>query len=77
LDAYDPVFKIDNFRVFSVRARLAAHAGDAEEAASYAEAALRLKADREPQFPRHPDVGHIRADTATLEELRRLAQRRR
>ena len=75
LDAFDPLFKSDHFRVFTVRARLAAERGDHEEAASCAQAALRLEADREPQLPRHPDVGHVKTDGATLRELRKLAQR--
>lgn len=74
LDAYDPLFKIDYFRAFTVRARLAAERGDFESAAGFASAALELKADRKPQLPRHPDVGHVKTDERTLAELRKLAQ---
>ena len=76
LDAFDPLFKIDHFRVFTVRARLAADRGDAEEAASYARAALELEADKQPQLPRHPDVGHVRTDEAMRSQLRGLARLR-
>jgi hypothetical protein len=74
LDAYDPLFKIDHFRVFTVRARLASEAGDPEEAASYASAALQLAADKNPQLPRHPDVGHVKTNEETMRELERLAR---
>jgi tetratricopeptide (TPR) repeat protein len=66
VDAFDPLFKIDHFRVFTVRARLAAERGDAEEAGSYARVALDLETDKRSQLPRHPDVGHVRTDEATL-----------
>src|SRR6266516_2612160 len=73
VDSYEPLFKIDYFRVFIVRARLAAADGDEREAREYARAALELEAETEPQLPRHPDVGHVRTDKETLSELRRLA----
>lgn len=75
LDSYNALFKIDHFRVFTIRARLAAERGDRENAASYAQAALELERDAEPQLPRHPDVGHVKSDKKTLRELRRLARR--
>ena len=41
-----------------------------------AEAALSLLADDSPDFPRHPDVGHIKTDRRTIREVKRLAARR-
>jgi tetratricopeptide (TPR) repeat protein len=73
LQSYEPFFKIDHFRVCAARARIAADRGRKDEAASYARAALDLESDAELHFPRHPDVGHVKADVRTLEQLRALA----
>jgi hypothetical protein len=39
----------------------------------WAKRALDLAADRTPQLPRHPDIGLIETDEATLDEMRRFA----
>jgi hypothetical protein len=68
------VLKADGFRFFLARARLAAKMGARRDASWYATQALKLALDRAPQFPRHPGVGDIDADPATLNELSELAE---
>lgn len=36
-------------------------------------AALKLLDDDSPDFPRHPDLGHIGTDRRTIREIKRLA----
>jgi hypothetical protein len=55
--------------------RLAARAGDREAARSAARSALEVLGDDRADFARHPDVGLIRADAATVEESKTLARR--
>jgi tetratricopeptide (TPR) repeat protein len=73
VDAWDPVFKDDRFNALTVLARAASERGERREAAEYAQAALSLESDEEPDIPRHPDVGHVKTDETTLQELRKLA----
>ena len=63
----------ESWRFCVARARLAAALGR-EDAASYATRALELLAEVGPQFSRHPTVGLIETDEATVEEMRRLAR---
>ena len=76
LDAADLIkrlaFHSRVFRFYLVRARLAARIGD-DRQGDYAEHALRVAMITEPQLPRHPDVGLVRADPAVLAELQRMA----
>lgn len=74
VDAADLTFKIQRFRYSVCQARLAAANGDTSEAATHAVAALREASTTGPDFPRHPDIGHVRADDSLLRELKRLAQ---
>jgi len=74
LDAYRPLWKIEHFWVHLARARIAADRGDAVTAAAQARLALAAEADTTRQAPRHPDVGHVRTDESTLDELRALAR---
>lgn len=68
------LFKSQRWRWLVADARLAALTGDACRAAESARAAIDLQADREPDLPRHPDLGHIEADDRTVQELWRLAK---
>jgi tetratricopeptide (TPR) repeat protein len=61
------------FRFYLARARLAHRVGD-DRQRDYAARALGVAAIADPQLPRHPDVGLVRADAATLAELQRLAR---
>lgn len=72
----DLTFKVQRFRYFVCRARLAEATGDADGAAAHAIAALREASTTEPDFSRHPDIGHVRHDEALLGDLRRLARDR-
>jgi predicted Zn-dependent protease len=53
--------------------RIAEADGDVETVRRAANTALSLT-ERGPQLPRHPDVGLVETDEATLERLRRLAR---
>jgi hypothetical protein len=64
----------DVWRIEVARARLLAAAGDTTGAAEYAGFALEALANDRPQFSRHPDVGLIKADRATVREMKRLAK---
>lgn len=70
----DLTFKSQRFRYAVACARLAARRDDAVEAAEYASAALREAFEERPDFSRHPDVGHVTADEALVQELEWLAQ---
>jgi hypothetical protein len=61
------------FRWHLVRIRLAEALGDRETIRRAARTALEL-VGRGPQLPRHPDVGLVRTDKATLKRLRKLAK---
>jgi hypothetical protein len=74
LDSYRPLMKIHHFWVHLARARIAADLGEVAEAGTHARLALAEYADEKPQFRRHPEVGHVRTDDATLAELRSLAR---
>lgn len=65
-------FNRELFRWHMVRIRVAEAVGDREAVRRCANTALSL-AERGPQLPRHPDVGVVQADKATLERLRELA----
>ena len=66
-------FKVERWRWSIAHARIAARAGKAPEAATYAREALALLDDPSPDFARHPDVGLIKPDRKTVRELRTLA----
>ena len=70
-----PGLKFDNqlFRWHLDLIRLAERIGDGETVQRAARTALNL-ADRGPQLPRHPDVGLVNADRATLRRLRKLSK---
>lgn len=67
-------FKSQRWRWLATDARLAASTGDAGGAAQSAREALQLLEVKEPDFPRHADLGHIDADRRTVKQLRQLAQ---
>ena len=75
-DAADLTFKVQRFRYSVCKARIAAMNGDTDEAATHAITALREASTTAPDFPRHPDIGHVRADESLVRELKRLAQDR-
>ncbi|AEV85452.1 hypothetical protein ACWT_4430 [Actinoplanes sp. SE50] len=62
------------FRWNVARARLADRLGDDQSRAAAATTALAL-VGKGPQLPRHPDVGLVRTDEATLRWLKRLTNR--
>jgi tetratricopeptide (TPR) repeat protein len=66
-------FHSELFRYEVAVARLAAKTGDRQRAAASARKALELAAIDQPQLSRHPDVGVVRTNDATLGELRLLA----
>jgi Tetratricopeptide repeat len=68
-----PSFNHELFRCEVASARLAEKTGDRQRAAVSARRALELAAIDRRQLPRHPDVGLVRTDDATLRELRLLA----
>jgi tetratricopeptide (TPR) repeat protein len=68
-----PMFNNALFRYEVAAARLAKKTGDRQRAAVSAQRALELATIDRPQLPRHPDVGLVRTDDATLKELRLLA----
>lgn len=70
----EQVFKRDRFDALAVLARIAAERGDRGAAAAYARSALEIESDPEPDVPRHPGAGQVRADEATLAELREFAR---
>jgi len=61
------------FRWHLALIRIAEATGDVETVRRAANTALTL-ADRGPQLPRHPDVGLVQTDRATLKRLRQLAK---
>jgi tetratricopeptide (TPR) repeat protein len=63
----------ERFRIAVARARLARELGDSEVSSAFARAALDLAEITSPQFPRHANVGLVKARPETLEEMRRLA----
>jgi hypothetical protein len=67
------LFNSQIWRAEVARARLRSGIGDTGAAAEHAEIALSLLDRTAPQFPRHPDVGLITADDATVSEMRRIA----
>jgi hypothetical protein len=72
----DLTFKVQRFRYFVCRARIAEANGDADAAAAHALAALREASTTAPDFSRHPDIGHVPHDEVLLGDLRRLARDR-
>lgn len=70
-----PGLKFDNqlFRWHLNLIRAAEDIGDKETVRRAANTALAL-AKRGPRLPRHPDVGLVRTDKATLKKLRKLAR---
>jgi tetratricopeptide (TPR) repeat protein len=68
-------FHVEAWRIAVARARLRGKLGDAKGAARHAQEALALLADNTPKLPRHPDVGLIKADPDTVEEMQTLATR--
>jgi hypothetical protein len=66
-----PQFNSTLFRIYVTEAR-ARHAIGQDPSSAAAEA-LRLASITDPQLPRHPTVGIVHADDATLKELRNLA----
>lgn len=66
-------FRSQRWRWHVTRARLAALTDDPTGAQEHARAALDLLGDERPDFPRHPDLGHISTDAATVQEVRDLA----
>jgi len=55
------------------RARLAALRGQADEAAFFARVALRVLERNEPVYAKHPEVGLVETDRASVREVKRLA----
>lgn len=55
------------------RARLAALRGRADEAAFFARVAVRVRERNEPVYAKHPDVGLVETDRATVRDVKRLA----
>jgi HEAT repeat protein len=72
----DTFFRVSRFRYALFRARLAARRGHGDEAAAFACGALwQVAADEEgPLLARHPDVGRVRTDQETIDELWRYAE---
>jgi tetratricopeptide (TPR) repeat protein len=70
----EQVFKRDRFDALAVLARIAAERGERQAAAAYARSALEIESDPEPDVPRHPGAGNVRAGEATLAELREFAR---
>lgn len=66
-------FKSQRWRWLVTSARLAALTGDVRLAAEHARAAIEQLHTEAPDFSRHPTLGHIVTDEATVEQLRRLA----
>jgi Tfp pilus assembly protein PilF len=71
--ADDVAFKLQRWRWLATDARLAAKLGQRDRSMASAGAALELLDDDSPDFPRHPDLGHIDTDRGTIRELKRLA----
>jgi tetratricopeptide (TPR) repeat protein len=67
------LFNSDVFRFSVASARLLTRLDKSEEAASYARKALQLANIREPQFPRHPTVGLVKATKDVLSEMHFIA----
>jgi hypothetical protein len=76
LDAFlesDPSFHEQKYRYAVARMRLARRRDQADEAAAFALGALHLFAENQPVSSYHPDIGLIRADDPTLDELEEAA----
>jgi hypothetical protein len=72
----DLLFSSQRFRYAVLCARLANRNRDRDSAARFAEDAL-VEANRtRPDLGRHPDLGWVHADAATVSEMERLARRR-
>ncbi len=69
-----PIFRSEQFRYAVARARLASRRGDDDEGAAFALGALDLFEHNEPVSSYHRNIGLIRADEATLSELKALAR---
>lgn len=68
------MFDSQLFRFHVAWARVADRLGETEAAAEAARRALETAAITQPQFPRHPTVGLVETDDATIAELKRLAR---
>lgn len=66
-------FRSQRWRWFVADARVANRRGDPQRSASSARAGLDLLTEDQPDFPRHPDLGHIDAAAETIREVRQLA----
>jgi hypothetical protein len=66
-------FKSERWRWLVTDARLAATVGQRDRSMASAGAALKLLDDDSPDFPRHPDIGHIDTDGPTIRKVKRLA----
>jgi tetratricopeptide (TPR) repeat protein len=75
VDLADLVFASQRFRYAVARARLARASERPSEAKHHAESALQVAASTTPDFSRHPTVGLVQPDEATLDEMRELAGR--
>jgi hypothetical protein len=75
LDAWEreAVFGSEFWRIEVARARLLVRKGNPQGASIHARNALELLEHDKPTFSRHPTVGRIQADEATIGEMRRLA----
>ncbi len=73
IDREQPVFDSRLFGWHLSFIRVASATGDRETVRRAATTALTL-VDRGPRLPRHPDVGLVETDQATLERLRELAR---
>jgi tetratricopeptide (TPR) repeat protein len=65
-------FNSDWFRYWVAAARLAELLGLRDDAATFAGKALGLAQVKQPQFPRHPTLDIVRADSGILAEMRML-----
>jgi tetratricopeptide (TPR) repeat protein len=66
-------FKSQRWRWLVTDAQLAAKVGERDRSVASSGAALKLLDDDSPDFPRHPDLGHIDTDRRTIREIKRLA----
>ena len=69
----EALFGSQFWRIEVARARVLELSADPTRAAEHARTALELLDDDAPAFPRHPTVGLIEADEATVREMRRMA----
>ena len=72
VDASRLVWNSQRFRYSVARARCEQSRG--VDPVTWATEALRLSQIVDPQLARHPDIGLVKADLETLDEMRRLAQ---